>query len=219
MPYCPKCDMEFIDGMTICSDCKGILAASREAAELMEPESAGSSDNKLPDDPEQPVLNAASGKVYIKKAEQYEDLRSSSSAFLLVGGFLLAAALLSFFKIINLPFAASSRIIYEILLLAMGLGSLAIAFQSLQSARRVGSQVAEEELATTRLIEWFLNHHDAETIDYQLEQEGGFEDLSPEEQSLKRFELIQDIFLITHDISDQSYVDLLAEEIYGRLYE
>ena len=31
MPYCPKCDMEFIDGITTCSDCGGPLVESEEA--------------------------------------------------------------------------------------------------------------------------------------------------------------------------------------------
>ena len=35
MPYCPKCDMEFIDGITVCSDCGGPLAASKEEAMKM----------------------------------------------------------------------------------------------------------------------------------------------------------------------------------------
>ena len=35
MPYCPKCDMEFIDGITVCSDCGGPLMESKEAADAM----------------------------------------------------------------------------------------------------------------------------------------------------------------------------------------
>ena len=31
MPYCPKCDMEFVDGITTCSDCGGPLVESEEA--------------------------------------------------------------------------------------------------------------------------------------------------------------------------------------------
>ena len=27
MPYCPKCDMEFVDGMTVCTDCGGPLVS------------------------------------------------------------------------------------------------------------------------------------------------------------------------------------------------
>ena len=32
MPYCPKCDMEFVEGVTVCTDCGGPLVESREAA-------------------------------------------------------------------------------------------------------------------------------------------------------------------------------------------
>ena len=35
MPYCPKCDMEFVEGITKCSDCGGPLFESKEAAEEM----------------------------------------------------------------------------------------------------------------------------------------------------------------------------------------
>lgn len=33
MPYCPKCDMEFVDGITTCSDCGGDLVGIKEAYE------------------------------------------------------------------------------------------------------------------------------------------------------------------------------------------
>lgn len=35
MPYCPRCDMEFIDGITVCTDCGGPLVESEEAAKAM----------------------------------------------------------------------------------------------------------------------------------------------------------------------------------------
>ena len=38
MPYCPKCDMEFIEGVQICSDCKGPLLASRKEAQILQKE-------------------------------------------------------------------------------------------------------------------------------------------------------------------------------------
>ena len=36
MPYCPKCDMEFIDGITKCSDCGGPLVESEEVAKAIQ---------------------------------------------------------------------------------------------------------------------------------------------------------------------------------------
>ena len=35
MPYCPKCDMEFVEGIKICSDCGGPLVESKEVADAM----------------------------------------------------------------------------------------------------------------------------------------------------------------------------------------
>ena len=33
MPYCPKCDMEFVDGITTCATAEAILLESQEAYE------------------------------------------------------------------------------------------------------------------------------------------------------------------------------------------
>ena len=38
MPYCPKCDMEFVDGITTCTDCGSPLVGSKEEAEAMKQE-------------------------------------------------------------------------------------------------------------------------------------------------------------------------------------
>ena len=35
MPYCPKCDMEFVEGIKVCSDCGGPLVESKEVADAM----------------------------------------------------------------------------------------------------------------------------------------------------------------------------------------
>lgn len=266
MPYCPKCDMEFVEGITVCSDCKGPLVASKEEAmamkrqaqeeeearkqaefeamqkayeEEMAEEMTGfsesgceeaSSEEEIgrPAAPYGAVQNisAVSGRVkpsmphaqvYVKKSQKYSDLRSSADAFLLVGGALTAVSVLLWTGFISFPGSNFSSPIVKLVLTIMGLGSLYISWRSFKSAKQVQSQVAEEEQATQNLIQWFLDSHTAEEMDARLKSESG--DLAPEELSLKRFELIQDILITSHDLADQSYVDMLAEEIYGKVFE
>lgn len=99
----------------------------------------------------------------------------------------------------------------------MGIGSIAVAVNSYRSAKAVQSQIEEENTATKQLIEWFITSYTADSLDRQLSDELG--ELGPEELSLKRFELIQDIIITNHDITDQSYVDSISEDIYSKLFE
>lgn len=260
MPYCPKCDMEFIEGITTCSDCGGPLVESKEVADAMKAKEreerlaqqraeyeamqaalmdetdeeaylSDTDDGELtPAAPygDTPGLNDAlrqqnSGKVrehtqvYVKKSQQYDDLKSSASAFFLVGGALLVFSLLCWTNIIRLPMTGLSGIISRSVMTLLGLGSLFVAVTSSQSAKKVKGQIADEEQTTRQLIDWFTANHNGEQLDRQILGESG--DLSPEELSLKRFELIQDLIITNHDITDQAYVDALAEEIYGKVYE
>ena len=99
----------------------------------------------------------------------------------------------------------------------MGAAALYVAFTSSKDAKRLSGQIAQEEETTKQLISWFVSSYTGEQLDQQIPSECG--ELSPEELSLKRFELIQDLLVTNHDLPDPSYVDLLSEEIYGKLYE
>lgn len=264
MPYCPKCDMEFIKGMTTCTDCGGPLVESKEVADAMkqkEKEEAlarqraeyeamqaalmdeeGGSDGtgdmfELSEDDElspaapygdTPGLREALRQqndtirpervhVYVKKSQQYDDLKSSATAFLLVGGVLFIFSLLCWTGIVPLPMAGVSGIISRSVMTLLGLGALVVAWHSSSSAKKVKGEIADEEAVTRQLTDWFMASYTGEHLDAQLLSESG--ELSPEELSLKRFELIQDLIVTNHDITDQAYVDALAEDIYSKLYE
>ena len=143
--------------------------------------------------------------------------RSSASAFLLVGGVLTVAAVLFWSNMLHLPMNDASRLITQSVVTVMGIASLVVAFTSLKSAKAMKGEIAQEENDTRRLVDWFVTTWQKEELDARIARESG--DLTPEETSLKRFDLIQDILVTSHDLPDQSYVDLLAEEIYTRLYE
>ena len=239
MPYCPKCDMEFIEGITVCSDCGGPLYESEEAYKAIEKEEtakrlaeqaaqmeafqalmeAESDEDSILDDQEdhtqKPEDMAKKSYVhpgvYINAAQKYDDLKSSASAFYLVGGLSAAGAALCWLNIFPLPIVAKSA------LTLIAAGSLIVAVQTTLSAKAFLPEVAKEKEKTQSIIQWFTDTYTAEALDNAIGADAS--SLSSEELSLKRYELIQDYLITNHDLPDQTYVDALSEEIYGKLYE
>ena len=229
MPYCPKCDMEFVDGVTECTDCHGPLVESREAAEAMKQaeqakkeeemrlryeEAMNAEDTEGSDKAQDRKPEAA--KAYVNKEQRYEDMNSSASAFFLIGGALAAATILILAGVIRLPMAGFSKYVFYGLLIFMTVGSFLIAFSSKKSARVLKTEAADEEKETEEILQWFVKTYSGSDLDDQIRMEE--ETLSDEELSLKRFELIQDYLITGRDLPDQSYVDALCEMIYSRLY-
>ena len=231
MPYCPKCDMEFVDGVTECTDCHGPLVESKEIADAMKKAELERRDEEMrlryealmeqtkEDETgcgKQPSCRTAPAKAYVNKEQRYEDMNSSASAFFLVGGILLAASVLIFIGILPLPMTGFSRYSFQGLLALMAVGSLAIAFSSKKSARVLKTEAVDEEKETDEILQWFVKTYSGKDLDDQIHMEDP--ELSDEELSLKRFELIQDYLVTGRDLPDQSYVDALCDMIYSRLY-
>lgn len=245
MPYCPKCDMEFVDGITVCTDCGGPLLESEEAARTlaeeekarqkaeearlmeeearrmeayfsgMEAEEADASES--PDQQKkQPAQRQAAPRVYVKKEQKYDDLKSSASAFLIVGLFLLAVSVLLWTGIIRLPMAGITKLLFQGVLTLLGLLSLGVSVSSTKSAQKLKPQIAAENNATRELTSWFLDTYDQEAIDRAIQDA---QELAPEELSLKRFQIIQDFLITNHDLPDPAYVDALSEDIYSKLFD
>lgn len=269
MPYCPKCDMEFVEGVQVCSDCGGPLLASPEEAEALKKEaeqkameeflarakeegfslgegfpleegylpedfspenegfsetseygdfdSAGGSSAAEPPGAEKKTSRQPSS-VYVKKSERYQDMKSSASAFLLIGCVAVLLSGLIFAGIV--PIAGASKISFGGILGVMGIACLAVCLKTNKEAAGMKAEAARENQETQELISWFLEAHSAEELDGQLAREQGDEqNLTPEELSLKRFSLIQDYLITEKDLPDPAYVEALSEEIYSRMFE
>jgi len=242
MPYCPKCDMEFVEGITKCTDCGGPLFESKEAAEEILKKAQAQYNEQMRKQYEMMMAEqqkqealakeaaekaAAEGKAvqkrrtssgtFVDKGQKYEDMASSASAFLIVGVVATAAIILSLTGIINLPFTGVMKIIVMGMLTFMAIGSFVVAVSSRKSAAILKTEISSEKDKTKEIIEWFVDSYTADDIDRRiLFTESG---LSPEEMSLRRFDWIQELLIIGTDLPDQAYVDMLCDEIYSRLFE
>lgn len=229
MPYCPKCDMEFVEGMTVCTDCHGPLAESREAAETLKKEEKAKQEEEMRRHYEELTANQEDAaeseeeknlapiRAYVKKEQRYEDMNSSASAFFLVGGLLALLSVVFWTGMITLPISGFSRYMFQGVITVMAVGSLVIAFSSKKSAKTLKVQADEEARETEEILQWFTRTYSGSDMDTQLLSEDP--DLAGEELSLKRFELIQDYLVTGRDLPDQSYVDSLCDMIYARLYD
>ena len=237
MKYCPDCDMEFIDSVQTCTDCGKILVdkdkyfegkAAREAEEekaeeerrreMLESmtEEEKEAMKEAMEEAEQQTRGRHRGAipeptVYVTRAERYEDLKSSASAFWIVGAALIILAVASWAGILPV------NIILKLMFTVLAAVSLFIAWKTGEDAKTVKGQIKEETEVTEQLIKWFLENYTPEQIDEIVTRENG--ELQDEILALKRIALIQDIYVTQYDLADQGYVDALAEEVYSQLFE
>ena len=294
--YCPKCDMDFVDGITVCSDCGGRLVTHKEYEKQLQEAAEKAAEEKRREEEErrqaaEDMINAAMGasaasredafcgdlqggtadgsmqygdgddgessknsgriygsgdsqdyadlasedpqiadgrsnilrssreesSVYVSKASEYEDNKSSAGAFFLVGGIITVVMILVYAGVIDLP-AAFNSLLTKIMLTVIGVGFLAIGVMSSRKASQLKGQAAEESRLNEDLINWFMDNYTTEEIDCQAKLTAG-EGAEEEELALARLAYIQDELLTHHDIGDKTYADSLAEEIYARIFE
>ena len=192
--YCPKCDMEFIDGITVCTDCGGPLVESEEAARAMK-------------ENEQRELLLKQQEYLDRLNRQLKDMQDTLTTL---------QTRMKRAGIIRLPMAGTSRLIFQGVMTAMGVFSMAVYFNTSRSAKKLQPEIDRETRKTRELVTWFADNWDASSIDREIDDN---EFLSEEEMSLRRFQIIQDFLITGKDLPDPAYVDALCEEIYSKLFE
>ena len=245
MKYCPHCDMEFIDEVEVCTDCGRPLVdreeylkeaaekkeKAREAAKEAAARAAEVEAESLREEQQEleqlEELAEAQGRVrppvpapgvYVTRADRYEDLRSSASAFRLVGVFLFIVSILAFGDILHLPIHLPANPVLRVMLPVLTAGAFFISVKTSKDAAEVKNQIPQEEDVTERLKSWFLETYTPELVDEAVRRDYG-DDLQPELLALKRMNYIQDCFITHYDLADQGYVDALAEDVYAKLFE
>jgi len=234
--YCPNCDMEFVDGVTICTDCgralvekEEWLAQKKTQDELEDQKSNDKKQKQIREVKEaldsmteeeyeamrerQEALKEMMKEpsVYVNRKDKAADNRSSAIALSIVGVFLAVAAVLMWTGVLFDPGVIIN--IAVTLFAALCIGGAIISFSK---AKKYSSQIDEEEDMGNMIIDAFLESNTAEEIDSHIANK---ELLKEEELVLERMKYIQDKLSCEYNIPDQSYNAMIAEEIFEKLFE
>lgn|GEM_PF-1801129 len=156
------------------------------------------------------------GRSYMSAEEKYNEMSSTSSAFLLIGVIGLVVSILALLKIIPLPIVNDlfSCIVMAVLCCIF----IAIGIYSLKSAKDAKAKIKTEKTIKEDMTKWFYDNYNGDKIDKELSI---FSDASKNSQEnyFKREEKIKMIlFNYNHDI-DELFLNSMAEEFYTSLYE
>lgn len=203
MPWCPKCNIEYLEGIKECADCGTELVDDATGNQTEEYTNNDNEDTNSFND-----LRAASkSSVYIKKADQFKDLRSTGYIFLVVGIGGLIVLLLNILGIFTFYQGYFAWTVMGILFTIF----LIVGFGTLKHSKQVQGQIAEEDTLTNTINTWLEKTITQEVLDSVIDP-NEVDEINYFRQTEYIKKGILDEF--NKDLDD-SYVDLLVEEFYN----
>ena len=177
MPWCPKCKLEYVEGIKTCPDCNVDLVdvlkeeqeevlpgVSEEYAEevgvALEEEMPEDITNISPEEMEAIMLRAEQLKnfeenpTYKSKKEKLQNHQSAYGVLIISGILGLVVILLDIFKVITLPLSGSSRTLTFIVLGVLFCVFLVTGFLSLFSVKKLKPEVEKEEKLIEEIVDF-----------------------------------------------------------------
>ncbi len=148
--------------------------------------------------------------AYVKKEEQYRDLKSSASTFILVSVLGIAVLILNAAGIISIFSGPMPYIVMGILFIAF----FYVGITSHIKAQKVEKEIDVENNITQSINDWLTGNVTAEQLDALTD---------PNETAEIRFfhklEKLKEMITAQFGELDDSYLDLLVEEYYNNHFE
>lgn len=207
MPYCPNCKTEYISSITTCPECGSSLVD--ELPEGMEPDYDAMTDleHNITAKEEIDRLRDTASTVYVKKADKYEDLRSTAVCFSVLGLLGLIFCILNLAGVLtfyNSPIQLAAMLLVFCIFLIIGI-------RSYIRSREVKGQIHGEEEMTKTINTW-LKEHVTESYLKQLSDP----ELSDEINYMQQTDQIRETLLKEFPGTEDSYLDRLIDEFFNQ---
>ena len=163
-------------------------------------------------------LNAArdSVRVYQDKKSKAEDFKSSGYTLIIVGTLGLIALVLLELGVFPFSLAAPGKYITYLVMGAMFLIFVIMGFSSFKSFKKYAKEAETEDDLTSRIKKWTLENVTKDSIVKKAALPAGM----PEEVKYFRyFEMLKSAIRAEFGEINASYLESLAEELYGEIFE
>jgi Integral membrane protein, interacts with FtsH len=156
------------------------------------------------------ALRTAASTTYVKKEDQYNDLRYTAIIFLGFGIIGLVFIILNIFTPLNFLNSALSLVVLS----GMIIGFLIVGVTSLRKSFVVKNQIGEETDLTQSLNDWLIA-----TVTESFLAEVQDDTLSDEVNFFNKMEKIKELVVQKFGQMDDSYLDQTIEDFYNEHFE
>ena len=147
-------------------------------------------------------------KVYVSKESKKEETKSTAYSFGFIALILFATGVLP------VHVADYMKIMLCIVMGVMLLIFFVIGIVSLRQLKTLGTQAEKENDLSSEIISWFTSTYSAKDIDESMDEEVFDQDLY-----FKRYEIMTRFLSKQYPDLEETFLDHLVEELYGKLFE
>lgn len=233
MPWCPKCETEYREGITACADCGSELVEDL-SDNLKETSVLQNSEIQITEDTIQNMneeevrhfldetrkeamerrkrLEEGPG-VYVESSKKAQDFKSGGISLLIVGGFGIIFVVLVLLGIIPLNMNIFSKYLVLGVMGTLFILFIVTGFLSVKSYKKFEVKASEEDNLTKNLTSWCKENLTKELIDADLEEAS--DELLYFTRSEKMKELISEKFMNLDVAFLDSFIDDIYPDIFG----